>query len=285
MASTTVSGERDGTDAGADAETDAGADEGVATAATAPLGRGQRARRTPGWFFGAVGRSVVSDFRVFFSKPIEVVREKKLRAIPGTLVCVALIMFFAIIQHNDTGLAFMKAVAGIHQDEHFWEVVVQIPLSMFAPAPDLPAWGALLQVFIAFGLAECWLGWRRTIGVAVITSGLTSLAARVMVFIGLQFNIGTPWQDAFQLDTGPSVAVVSLLVYLSLKLRTYWIVAATAISMGGEAAVLPNLAGREHLVAISLGFLTYLVLDKLTPWVRAGRRGSKRRPAGPDARP
>ena len=90
-----------------------------------------------------------------------------------------------------------------------------------------------------------------------------------VVFVQTTFSIGTPEIDNWQLDTGPSVAVVALLVYLALRLRTYWIVAVTAVSMGGEAAILPNLAGREHLVAISLGFLTYFVLDV---WGPAWRR-------------
>ncbi len=138
----------------------------------------------------------------------------------------------------------------------------------------LPAWGAMLQVALAFGISECWLGWRRMIMIAVVTSAVTSMAARVMVFIQSTFSIGTPEIDNWQLDTGPSVAVVALLVYLALRLRTYWIVAVTAVSMGGEAAILPNLAGREHLVAISLGFLTYFVLDVWGPAWKRRRAGT-----------
>ena len=40
-------------------------------------------------------------------------------------------------------------------------------------------------------------------------------------------------------------------------------------TMGGVAAILPNLAGREHLVAISLGIVTYFLLDR---WWPAWRR-------------
>ena len=272
MASDTVTGTRDrSAPSGERPRADAGR-PGVAggESATRP------ATANPiGAFFQLLGSSLVSDVRLFFSRPIELVREKKLMAIPGTLVCVLTIALFALIQHNDTGWTVVKAVAGVHQSEPLWEVLAQLPLSMFAPAPDLPAWGALLQVFIAFGIAECWLGWRRMILVSVVTSGMTSLAARLMAALSLHWSIGTPEVDKYQLDTGPSVAVVALLVYLALRLGTYWIVAATAVTMGGEAALLPNLAGREHLVAIGLGVLAYLLVD--LAWPSGQRRWRERR--------
>lgn len=235
---------------------------------------GETDRSAPVRWSKAVVASIASDFTTVFSLPIALVREKKPMAIPGTLVCVALIGFFGLIQHSVGGLSFMLAVAGIHQNEPLWEVLTQIPLSMFAPAPDLPVWGALTQVFIAFGIAECWLGWKRTVGIAVWTSAVTSVVARIMAAVSSHLFIGTPEVDKFQLDTGPSVAVVALLVYLALRLRTYWIVAVTALSMGSEAAILPNLAGREHLVAISLGFITYFLLDFVAPTIH--RRWSAR---------
>jgi len=42
-------------------------------------------------------------------------------------------------------------------------------LSMFAPAPQLPAWGAMTQVLVAFGISECWLGWRKMLAIAMLT--------------------------------------------------------------------------------------------------------------------
>jgi hypothetical protein len=252
-------------------------------AGTKPAGRAGTGPREPAppprrnWLVGflrAVVGSFVGDLTMFFSRPIQLVREKHLRAIPGTLASVTLIALFSIIQHfRPTGINFVNAVAGVHQGEPLWEVLVQLPLSMFAPAPMLPAWGAMLQVFIAFGISECWLGWKRMLAVAILTSAVTSMAARAMVAISTHLSIGTPEIDNWQLDTGPSVGVVALLIYLALRLRTYWIVALTAVSMGGEAALLPNLAGREHLVAISLGVITYFLLEVWWPaWKRRRAR-------------
>jgi|GEM_PF-2973324 hypothetical protein len=218
----------------------------------------------------AVARTFVHDMVVFFSVPVREVRTKKLMAIPATLVCVLTIGVLWILEMiRPGGLAFVIDIAGVRQGEPIWQLLPQLPLSLFAPAPDLPAWGAMAQVLIAFGIAECWLGWRKMIGIAMITSAVTSMAARLMVYASNWLHIGTPQIDNFQVDTGPSVAVVALLIYLALRLRTYWVVALTAVSMGGEAAILPNLAGREHLVAISLGIVTYFLLDR---WWPAWRR-------------
>lgn len=218
----------------------------------------------------AIGRTFARDMVVFFSVPVREVRAKKLMAIPATLACVATIGVLWILEMiRPHGLAFVLDVAGVRQGEPLWKLLPQLPLSLFAPAPDLPAWGAMTQVLIAFGIAECWLGWKRMIAIAMITSAVTSMAARLMVYASNWLHIGTPQIDNFQVDTGPSVAVVALLIYLALRLRTYWVVALTAVSMGGEAAILPNLAGREHLVAISLGIITYFLLDKWWPaWKR-----------------
>ncbi|MEY9907544.1 hypothetical protein ABIA35_003774 [Catenulispora sp. MAP12-49] len=218
----------------------------------------------------AVGRTFVRDMVVFFSVPVREVRTKKLMAIPATLLCVLTIGVLWILEMNRPGgLAFVIDIAGVRQGEPIWQLLPQLPLSLFAPAPDLPAWGAMAQVLIAFGIAECWLGWKKMIAIAMITSAVTSMAARLMVYASNWLHIGTPQIDNFQVDTGPSVAVVALLIYLALRLRTYWVVALTAVSMGGEAAILPNLAGREHLVAISLGIVTYFLLDR---WWPAWRR-------------
>jgi hypothetical protein len=222
----------------------------------------------------AVVGSFLGDLKIFFSRPARLIREKHLRAIPGTIASVILIALFGTIQHfRPAGINFVNAVAGVHQGEPLWEVLLQLPLSMFAPAPMLPAWGAMTQVFVAFGISECWLGWRKMLAIAVLTSAVTSMAARLMVAISSYWSIGTPEIDNWQLDTGPSVGVVALLIYLALRLRTYWIVVLTAVSMGGEAALLPNLAGREHLVAISLGVITYFLLDVWWPaWQRRRAR-------------
>lgn len=89
-----------------------------------------------------VARSIGRDFRTVFSRPIRLLRERKLMAIPGTVVCVAFIALFALLQHFPGGLTLMLDVAGVHQAEPLWEVLLQLPLSMFAPPPRCSRPGA-----------------------------------------------------------------------------------------------------------------------------------------------
>jgi hypothetical protein len=197
--------------------------------------------------------------------PITAIRTAGFSAIRVTLVCTAVIGLFALIQHYPAGWWLVERVAGVYQALPLPLILLRLPLSMFAPAPDLPAWGAMLQVLIVFGFAEVHLGRLRTLLTAVCVNGLTTLAARIMVIVGLHLAVGTPQVDQYELDTGPSTVVVALAVYVALKCRAHLALGLTAAAMAGETVALPNLAGREHLVALALGVLAYLVGERLFP--------------------
>jgi hypothetical protein len=184
-------------------------------------------------------------------------------AFPVAIGSTALIGSFALLQHTSGGWWLVDHLAGVYQALPLWEILVRLPLSAFAPAPDLPAWGALLQVLLVFALAEIHLGPGRTVVTAVCVNALTTLSARVMILIGFQYLVGTPQVDAYVLDTGPSTIVVALCVYVALQVRTYLLMAVICGAMLGEAGVLPNLAGREHLVAMALGALAHLLDERL----------------------
>lgn len=188
----------------------------------------------------------------------------KLSAFPIALTCTALIGVFALIQHTTAGWWVVEHVAGVYQALPLPLILLRLPLSMLAPAPDLPAWGAMLQVLVVFALSEAHLGRARTLITAVCVNGLTTVSARVMVIVGLHLAIGTPQVDQYELDTGPSTVVVALSIYVALKCRAYLVLAITAVAMGGEAIALPNLAGREHLVALGLGVAAYLIGERRT---------------------
>jgi len=185
-------------------------------------------------------------------------------AFPVAIGSTALVAAFALLQHTTAGWWLVSHLAGVYQALPLWEILVRLPLSAFAPAPDLPAWGALAQVLLVFALAEIHLGPGRTVVTAVCVNALTTLSARVMILIGFQYLVGTPQVDAYVLDTGPSTIVVALCVYVALEVRTYLLMAVTCATMLGEVGVLPNLAGREHLVAIALGALAYFADKRLT---------------------
>ena len=197
-----------------------------------------------------------------FGPPWRAARAGKLAAFPVALTCTALIGVFALIQHTTAGWWVVEHVAGVYQALPLPLILLRLPLSMLAPAPDLPAWGAMLQVLVIFALSEVHLGRMRTIITAVCVNGLTTVSARIMVIIGLQLAIGTPQVDQYELDTGPSTVVVALSIYVALKCRAYLILTITAVAMAGEAIALPNLAGREHLVALGLGVAAYLIGER-----------------------
>lgn len=194
--------------------------------------------------------------------PWRVLRAGKLTAFPIATSCTALIGAFALIQHTAPGWWVVEHIAGVYQALPLPLILLRLPLSMLAPAPDLPAWGAMLQVLVVFALSEVHLGRVRTLITAVCVNGLTTVSARIMVIVGLHLAIGTPQVDQYELDTGPSTVVVALSIYVALKCRAYLILTITAAAMGGEALALPNLAGREHLVALALGVAAYLIGER-----------------------
>ena len=206
--------------------------------------------------------------------PAQALRAEGLAAFPVTLACTALIGLFAVIQHSAPGWWLVEHVAGVYQALPLPPILLRLPLSMLAPAPDLPAWGAMLQVLVVFGFSEIHLGRLRTLVTAVCVNGLTTIAARIMVIIGLHLAIGTPQVDQYVLDTGPSTVVVALSVYVALKCRAYLVVGVTVAALVGETVALPNLAGREHLVALALGGLAYLIGERLLPRAAAPATGS-----------
>jgi hypothetical protein len=217
-----------------------------------------------------------AEVRRLLGPPARTLRADGPFAFPVALSCAALVGVFATIQHFTAGWWVVEHVAGVYQALPLPLILLRLPLSMFAPAPDLPAWGALLQVLVVFGFSEIHLGRLRTLVTAVCVNSLTTVAARIMVIIGLHLAIGTPQVDQYELDTGPSTVVVALSVYIALKCRAYLVLAITVAAMAGEAVALPNLAGREHLVALALGGVAYFIGERIVPPAKAA-------PAAPTA--
>lgn len=209
--------------------------------------------------------------------PWRALRTRGLRAFPLTLICTTLIGLFALVQHTTSGWWVVERVAGVYQALPLPLILLRLPLSMFAPAPDLPAWGAMIQVLIVFGFSEVHLGRARTLVTAVCVNGLTTVSARIMVIVGLHLAIGTPQVDQYELDTGPSTVVVALAVYVALMCRAYVLLVITVAAMATEAVTLPNLAGREHLVALGLGVAAYVIGERVLP--RRTRRDAVTSPA------
>ena len=100
----------------------------------------------------------------------------------------------------------------------------RLPGSLFAPAPRLPVWGAVLQVLVVGVIAETVVGRRRMVGAAVSVHVAASLLGRAMsgAASGSWAGVGAGR------DTGPSVAVVALAVAVAVAVRKPVLAAAVA---------------------------------------------------------
>ena len=178
----------------------------------------------------------------------------RLAALTLTLTATAAVLLFQLVQHTPGGAVLVERIGVVRAALPLWESLLRTPLSLFVPAPDLPVWGAALQVLLVFGVAELTIGRWATLAVAYAGTLAGTLYARHGVHVGARGSehlFALPWEDAFVRDTGPSAAVVALAVYVTWRYRA-WIVGGTTVTaMVLEQALYPNLAGAEHLAAIS----------------------------------
>lgn len=151
--------------------------------------------------------------------------------------------------------------------------LAHLPASVFAPAPGLPVWGALAQVFVVVGLAELVVGRRRTVVIALLAHAAATASARVMLWAGPHLWFGLRPEVAFVTDTGPSAAVTGLAVYVGCVRRAPLLIGLVVSGLLLHVALAPgNLAGREHLVAIACGALCAGAPRALAALGRATRR-------------
>ncbi|MCQ4081610.1 hypothetical protein NGB36_13585 [Streptomyces sp. RB6PN25] len=173
------------------------------------------------------------------------------RAVPLTLASAALIAILQAVQHQRWGDVLVNRLGVVDASLPWWVALLRTPLSLFVPAADLPVWGALAQVLLVFGIAEITLGRRRTLAIAYLSTLAGTMYARWAVAMGPHSLFGLTPLDAFTRDTGPSAAVVALAVCVAWRYRAWWTGGAVVVSMAVEVAVWPNLAGWEHLAAIT----------------------------------
>jgi hypothetical protein len=172
----------------------------------------------------------------------------------------ALVLAAAWLQRVHPALG--RLVLG-EQASLWWPVAfLRLPGSMFAPALRLPMWGALAQVLFCFGLAETHLGRRTTLVIIGLTHAVATVTGRGFIALGphAPLHLGLPLWVRFQRDTGPSAAVVGLGTYLGVTLRLPILTSLLVGAMTVEALVKPDLADREHLVAIAVGGVAAVVV-------------------------
>lgn len=177
------------------------------------------------------------------------------RAVPLTLAAVCLTALCQVLQNQSWGYGPVRDAGFVRAQEPVWLALLRTPLSLFVPALNLPVWGALAQVLLVFGVAEITLGRPRTLVVAYVCTLAGTLYARLGIAVGPGGFLGLSASNAQVVDTGPSAAVAGLAVCVCVNARAWFTAALVAAAAVVEVIVKPDLAGREHLVAIAAALL------------------------------
>ncbi|MFJ8108107.1 hypothetical protein [Streptomyces sp. NPDC096132] len=235
-----------------------------------------------------VGRTLRDEWYGIVVDPVRQLRRRG----PGALLlafvaCGGVIFFHALAQHP-AGETAVRLLGGVQGDLPLWLALLRTPVSLYVPALDLPVWAGITQLFLAFALAELALGRLRTLAVAYAATLAGTLTVRVMIAVGPGWwGLGLPPEAGQVLDTGPSAAVVGLFTYLSVVRRAPVVFFLTGGSMVVESIAKPNLAGREHLIAVAAAVVLGLYHERarLGRLFRAPALLSATVPEGPPRRP
>ncbi|MGW0999083.1 hypothetical protein [Streptomyces sp. NPDC002520] len=180
-------------------------------------------------------------------------------AIPVTLAGVCLTALLQYVQNQPWGFQLVQNLGAVRAQAPLGPALLRTPLSVYVPALDLPVWGALAQILFVFGIAEICLGWARTLTIAYVATLAGTLYARVGIALGPHAPFGLPASYAQVVDTGPSAAVVGLAVFVAWRYGADVTASAVTAAIVAEVLVKENLAGKEHLAALSaVGLLCLL---------------------------
>ncbi|MFD8913145.1 hypothetical protein [Streptomyces sp. NPDC059575] len=230
--------------------------EGATRGGHTPVIRAALARLARG-----TGRVLRGEWHAIVVDPVRRLAHRGLAGLPLGFVAAFGVIFFHDIAQHPAGATWVRRLGGVTADLPLWLSLLRTPVSLYVPALDLPVWAGITQLFLAFALAELVLGRARTLFIAYATTLAGTLTARAMIALGPDgwWGLGLPPEAGQVLDTGPSAAVVGLFTYLAVVRRAPVVFTLTGGSMVWESIAVPNLAGREHLIAVGaavvLGFL------------------------------
>jgi hypothetical protein len=220
-------------------------------------------------------RTLCGEWRGIVADPVRELWRSRGKGLALAVVASSAVIFFHAIGQTHTGKVVVRLVGGVSADLPLWLAILRTPVSLFVPALNLPVWAGITQLFLAFAIAQLSLGAARTLTIAYVTTLAGTMGARIMIAIGPDHVLGLPEKTAHVLDTGPSAAVVGLFTYLSIVHRAPILFTITGGSMVLESIVLPNLAGREHLIAVGAAMVLGLLAGRRRPewlaWTDAPR--------------
>ena len=226
-----------------------------------------------------LGRTLRGEWYGIIVDPLRQLRRRGLPARSLAFLAAFGVIFFHAIAQRPTGATAVRLLGGVYADLPLWLALLRTPVSLYVPALDLPVWAGITQLFLAFALAELALGRARTLLISYVTTLAGTLMVRVMIAIGPGWHgIGLPPEVGKVLDTGPSAAVVGLFTYISVVRRAPIVFTMTGGSMVWESIAIPNLAGREHLIAVAAAIVLALFHE------RSRRRRGGRPPSVPASR-
>jgi hypothetical protein len=220
-------------------------------------------------------RTLCGEWRGIVADPVRELWRSRGKGLALAVVASSAVIFFHAIGQTHTGKVVVRLVGGVSADLPLWLALLRTPVSLFVPALNLPVWAGITQLFLAFAIAQLSLGAARTLMIAYVTTLAGTMGARIMIALGPDHALGLPDKAAHVLDTGPSAAVVGLFTYLSIIHRAPILFTITGGSMVLESIILPNLAGREHLIAVGAAMILGLFAGRKRPewlaWTDAPR--------------
>ncbi|MGW7253871.1 hypothetical protein [Streptomyces sp. NPDC054834] len=207
-----------------------------------------------------VGQTIRGEWQGIVVDPVRQLWRRGLPALTLAFVATFGVIFFHDLAQRPGGARLVWLLGGVKADLPLWLALLRTPVSLYVPALDLPVWAGITQLFLAFALAELVLGRARTLVIAYATTLAGTLTARVMITIGPGWGgLGLPAACGRVLDTGPSAAVVGLFTYIAVVRRAPVVFTLTGGSMVWESIAVPNLAGREHLIAVGMAIVLGLL--------------------------
>ncbi|MGQ5633419.1 MULTISPECIES: hypothetical protein [unclassified Streptomyces] len=206
------------------------------------------------------GRTLRGEWHAIVVEPVRRLTRRGLSALLLAFVAAFGVVFFHAVAQHPLGAVWVTRLGGVRAELPLWLSLLRTPVSLYVPALDLPVWAGITQLFLAFAWAELALGRARTLAISYAATVAGTLTARVMIALGPGWwGLGLPHADAQVLDTGPSAAVVGLFTYLSVVKRAPVVFTLTGGSMVWESVAVPNLAGREHLIAVAAAIVLGLL--------------------------
>lgn len=227
---------------------------------------GVRRRSLPYRGLAFIGRTLWGELKGIVVDPLRELWRRGPSALSLAIVACAGVIFFHAIAQNDLGEKIVREVGGVQGSIPLWQALLRTPISLYVPALDLPVWAGITQLFLAFALAEVALGRARTLFIAYASTLSGTLTVRVMLALGPDHWGGLPPETGHVLDTGPSAAVVGLFTYMSVIRRAPIVFTLTGGSMVVESIAKPNLAGREHLIAVAAALVMGLMHGRGERW-------------------